>query len=425
VKPKSCYVSTPYGTKTDQATGAAVDFEAVYQTITRPAVLQAGLVPIRGDDIGGAIVHKGLLEAIISADVFLADITTANPNVMYELGIRHALRRGATVVMTLTGSRPPYDLSYIRYLAYSPSDIGEGSASASIRGRLAAVLSESRGRQDSPVHEFFPDLRIVLPPTLRTVEEQSVRDAIVEQLGTTAAPPIDLPTAVDALRQRRNRSDWTAVVSYADALPEPLRTSSEVRQIVALALNRRAGPGDRERAIAMMREVVAKTGGDSETYGILGRIYKDGYEEGRDPKLLAEAIGAYRAGFHGQPTDYYLALNLTMLLAQSRDPAAQGELERLVPLVRALMRERMDSNRASDSLELSAALQLAVLDGDYEAAAELGRQMQSQPAAAWVLPSTLRSLRELHTSAMDRAAVERLISGLPLASGLGPKVVGE
>ena len=428
MKPNSCYVSTPFGSKTDPATGTVVDFDAVYDTIVRPAVLQAGLVPVRGDEIGGTVVHKGLLEAIISADVFVADITTANPNVMYELGIRHALRRGATVILTMAGSRPPYDISYIRYLAYTPQDVAEGGASSSIRDRLAAVLAESHGRQDSPVHEFFPDIRIELPAALRTVQEQLVQETIVAQLGTTPSPSIDLPTAVDDLKQRRNRSDWDAVVAYADGLPEPLRTAAEVQQLVALALNRRGGPGDRDRAIAMMQGVIARTGGDSETYGILGRVYKDCYAEGHDPAFLADAIGAYRSGYTQQPTDYYLAINLITLLTMSSDTTARAELERLVPRVRSLMKDRLHPSRPADYWELSTALQLAVLDGDWEAAADLGRRMRSQSAATWMVHTTIRSLEDLQASAavdIDRGALQRLIDTLTPSSGLGHKAVGE
>ena len=70
------------------------------EQIIAPAVQQAGLDPVRADEerIGGTI-HKPMFERLMMCPYAVADITGANPNVYYELGIRHALRPRATVVL--------------------------------------------------------------------------------------------------------------------------------------------------------------------------------------------------------------------------------------------------------------------------------------------------------------------------------------
>ena len=94
-----CFVLMPFGRKTD-ATGRTTDFDAVYREIIAPAVTAVGLEPIRADEerVGGTI-HKPMFERLMLCDYAVADITGANPNVYYELGIRHAMRPRSTVIL--------------------------------------------------------------------------------------------------------------------------------------------------------------------------------------------------------------------------------------------------------------------------------------------------------------------------------------
>jgi hypothetical protein len=136
-----------------------IDFDEIYHALVRPAAELAGLSAMRGDELSlGAIVHKGLLEAVIGCDVFVADVTLANPNVMYELGVRHALRRGATVIIGNQDTRLPFDISYSRYFVYRTNQDGRlDQAIEQPRGMLSATFKEASERNDSPVasvHRF-------------------------------------------------------------------------------------------------------------------------------------------------------------------------------------------------------------------------------------------------------------------------------
>ena len=83
-----CFVLMPFGKKTDAA-GRLTNFDSVYEKVIAPGVKQAGLEPIRADEekIGGTI-HKPMFERLMLCPYAVADITGANPNVFYELGIR-------------------------------------------------------------------------------------------------------------------------------------------------------------------------------------------------------------------------------------------------------------------------------------------------------------------------------------------------
>ena len=120
-----CFVLMPFGKKMDAA-GRVTNFDSVYTKIIAPAVERAGLEPIRADEekIGGAI-HKPMFERLMLCHYAVADITGANPNVFYELGIRHAMRPRSTVIVFGEGTVLPFDIALVRGLAYKTDGAGE------------------------------------------------------------------------------------------------------------------------------------------------------------------------------------------------------------------------------------------------------------------------------------------------------------
>src|SRR5207249_4596898 len=99
--------------------GSIVDFDAVYKRLLAPAIEQAGLQPLRADEeMTGGIIHKPMFERLILSAYAVADLTTANANVFYELGLRHAVRPWSTVLIFAEGGRLPFDVGLLRSLPY-------------------------------------------------------------------------------------------------------------------------------------------------------------------------------------------------------------------------------------------------------------------------------------------------------------------
>src|SRR5215469_570524 len=116
-RPRICYVSIPFGRK-HNASGEPIDFDNVYQLGIRPAVEAAGLQPLRGDDDNSGILNKPRLSRLLTSDYCVFDLTTANPNVLYELGIRHTARANATILVFSNAFRIPFDLVLTRAIPY-------------------------------------------------------------------------------------------------------------------------------------------------------------------------------------------------------------------------------------------------------------------------------------------------------------------
>ena len=94
-----CFVAMPFGSKPNPS-GGTIDFDAVYADLIRPAIEAAHMDPLRADEeAAGGIIHKPMYERLLLAEIVIADLTFANANVFYELGVRHAARPRSTILM--------------------------------------------------------------------------------------------------------------------------------------------------------------------------------------------------------------------------------------------------------------------------------------------------------------------------------------
>lgn len=117
----------------------------VYKFGICPAVELNGLVTHRVDEDLECIafMHK-VFSAIRVARIIVADLTCARPNVLYELGIAHALNRNVIVICDRSHEIPA-DLSHFTVLKYDERDIGalQSSLAMAIRQNLQANFEES------------------------------------------------------------------------------------------------------------------------------------------------------------------------------------------------------------------------------------------------------------------------------------------
>ncbi len=114
----SCFVMMPF----------AAPLGDYYAKIYKPAIEKAGLRPVRADaDIfGTGKIIDQIWSGINSAKVLVAELTTRNPNVFYELGLAHALEK-PVVLVSSNDADIPFDLKHIRVIYYDMTDPFWGS----------------------------------------------------------------------------------------------------------------------------------------------------------------------------------------------------------------------------------------------------------------------------------------------------------
>ena len=116
---KICFVVMGFGKKKDPETNRTIDLDQTYQQIIRPAVESSGLECVRADEITETgIIDRSMYALLYRADVVIADISTYNPNAIYELGVRHTLKKYSTIIIKEGDRKFPFDLNHNRILNY-------------------------------------------------------------------------------------------------------------------------------------------------------------------------------------------------------------------------------------------------------------------------------------------------------------------
>ena len=159
---KRCFVIMPFGTKLDAA-DEQVDFDEVYENFIKPTIESEGLECIRCDEVDEAgNIHKRMFQLIWRADVAIADVSLPNPNVFYELGIRHTLHRAVTIIIRNRNATLPFNIANLNAIEY---DCSQGAIDPEARGRIRRAISAGLGEDasDSHVYETL-GLRISDPP---------------------------------------------------------------------------------------------------------------------------------------------------------------------------------------------------------------------------------------------------------------------
>lgn len=128
------------------------EWTGIFKTIFKPTIETLGFDCERATPSSGSLI-KSILEQLKAAHLVLADLTDRNPNVFYELGVRHSLRRG-TILISQRDEDVPSDLRGYWYVKYGTRS-WEVAAFASSIARAVADINGREDRSDSPVGDFL------------------------------------------------------------------------------------------------------------------------------------------------------------------------------------------------------------------------------------------------------------------------------
>jgi MAP3K TRAFs-binding domain len=343
---KTCFVIMGFGKKTDYQTGRVLDLDASYKNMIKPAVEEAGLKCIRADEI----VHAGVIDVpmydqIFTADVVVADLSTANSNAFYELGVRHALRPFTTIIIAEDQFVYPFDVNHsaIRKYRHLGEDIGASEAR-----RFIALLKEAiqtiaeNPSDDSPVYTYLRDLprpdfakrggsqaaEAVAPPAVAAASSAASSAA-------SAAPPPDptLSVLMEQAKAAQGRSDFATAKNLLTLVRDMMKPKGQddprqedpyIIQQLALATYKSKQPTPQEaleEARELLKTLTPETSNDTETLGLWGAVHKRLWDLTGEAAHLDEAVRGYERGFYLR-NDYYNGINLAFLLNVRADNAA-------------------------------------------------------------------------------------------------------
>ncbi len=429
-----CFILMPFGVKQDPAGGQPIDFDTIYETAIRPAVVAAGMEPIRADEERtGGIIHKPMFERLMLCDYAVADLSTGNANVFYELGVRHAARPSTTLAIFASRQRLPFDVDYLRAIPY---ELGPGNRfgqdeASSLEIALSARLKELKASSvedavvDSPVFQLLegyqaPDIKRLKTDVFReraryTAQIQNelarARDAGdiagIEAIRATLGPieDIEFGVLIDLYLSYRAVEGWSAMLELHASMPDVLKRTVMVREQLGFAYNRL---GLRDDALRTLEGVLDDQGPNSETCGLIGRIYKDLWNDARErgDEFLAEgyldrAIEFYTNGFEADLRDAYPGVNAVTLLEIKGDEEALELQARLLPVVRFAVERRLESTRP-DYWDHATLLELAVLAEDRKAARKCLTATLAHVREVWEPKTTANNLGLIREARRER-----------------------
>ncbi len=159
----------------------ASDFTEIYTGFIRPALVEAGYDVVRADDLQNQqSILRDIVQSLQECDLLVADLTESNPNVYYELGLAHGLRR-PVILLTQRLADLPFDLRSYRVIPY---DTHFAKISAARQALVETAVGARQGRVlfGNPVSDFTSSSASVeaprsLPEPLMVTSEPSADDA--------------------------------------------------------------------------------------------------------------------------------------------------------------------------------------------------------------------------------------------------------
>lgn len=112
----------------------------IYFSVIKSVCGEFDVSAIRADEIyGPGVIIGDIVEQVVTAQVMIADISTPNPNVYFEIGYALAMRK-PIVLLAKKNTALPFDVSGFRVLFYEDSIAGKAKVESGLRKHLATLL---------------------------------------------------------------------------------------------------------------------------------------------------------------------------------------------------------------------------------------------------------------------------------------------
>jgi len=223
----SCFVITGFSEKTDPATGRKLNMNLVFEKILKPVCDSFTDPPIDCfrtiDKLYTGTIDSFMYKWILNADIAIADISTLNPNAIYELGVRYALKPFSTIVISESNLLFPFDFNHIVIQKYvhggndiDPSEVA--GFSTKLKGLIQSVIDrkkeEGEKSNDSPVYDFLSN--DIFPPRKKTKKENKQSVAGWDNAVAKVMQKTEDSTFTDNLMAKVSQADMKKIAGTAD-----------------------------------------------------------------------------------------------------------------------------------------------------------------------------------------------------------------
>ena len=335
------FVAMPFGLK------QGIDFNRVFREYIEPALTEAHFEVFRADEeMRAGNIRTDMFQQLLIADLVVVDLSIDNPNVWYELGVRHALRSRGVIQIVTQREQMPFDVYTDRIIRYHTKDgVPDPEFLQQDKVKLAQFATETmaswHGRKVSPVYHLLSYLKEPDWKSLRIGEAQEFWEHYERweeriEIARDKRRPGDIMLLADeaptqALHLDAHRAAGKALMKmgqfsfalnqYKDAFSiDPTDLDSQQQTAILLGRMNRS-----DEARVKIDNLVEKFPNNAECWSLKGRISKEAWvETWRKPghstaemraiatdegDRLEESIEAYKTGFTKDPSNFYTGIN--------------------------------------------------------------------------------------------------------------------
>jgi len=116
-------------------------YRSLYETFIKTLLSDLGLETKRADEIFGTNpIIQDILENIQKSRLIIAFVTESNPNVLYEIGVAHTLKKDV-IILTPNVHKLPFDIRHLRCIQYDDSLAGSEKLRSDLELTVKQILS--------------------------------------------------------------------------------------------------------------------------------------------------------------------------------------------------------------------------------------------------------------------------------------------
>lgn len=307
---KLCFVIMGFGKKKDPDSNRTIDLDETYKKIIKPAVTACDYTCVRADEItDSGLIDRSMFALLMNAELVIADITTYNPNAIYELGVRHAVRPYSTIIIKEEEGNIPFDFNHNRTLNYKHlgSEISATEAKRCVRElkNLIVTVTESP-ITDSPMYTFIPKVQ----------QPQLSEEDYAEIIGELRSKENTIYSLMENAREQMAKENFTDAALKWKKLSALIENDLFFVQQYALCVYKSESPN---KLVALTNALsiieLIKPFNDAESLGIAGAINKNLWKTTQEPEFLNIAVENYKKGWN-LFSDYYTGENYAHCLEQ-------------------------------------------------------------------------------------------------------------
>lgn len=313
MRKKRCFVVIGFGPKVDHDTGRILDLDKSFENLIRPVFAEMGFECFRAKEIRhSGTIDVPMYEWLYKADIVVADLSTLNPNALYELGVRHALKPFTTIVISDDETTYPFDINHtiIERYHHLGDDIGVSEAKRfkkELKKKVKEITERSAGKNDSPVYTFLPQLQ---PPRIVKTSAPIIKEKATKQPS--------LSQLLEDAETAKDKEEYSIAAELYKVCLKIEPSNVFLKQRLALVTYKGERPNKKAalvRAEKILKDLKPDESTDPETLGLSGAVNKRLYNLTGDPSYLDRATWSYERGFYIQQ-DHYNGINLAFLLTR-------------------------------------------------------------------------------------------------------------